>query len=116
MDAVQKPGSRIKALRKKTPGLTVQAVAAAVGISRSHLNMIETGGDLPGRETLVAIADYYGVSFDYILHGRDTPPEPPQTSEVVDDPNELALLAFWRSLSFAERKLMLKMLGVPPPP
>lgn len=91
------PGARIKALRKTHHKLTADEVAAAVGVSRPHLSMIENDKDLPGRETLAAIADYFRVSVDYILNGGDAAPQPPSTCETVDDPDELAWLNLWRS-------------------
>lgn len=113
--APQTLGRRIKELRKQIKGLSVHAVADAVGLSRSHLSMIENDHDLPGRELLAAIAAYFHVSTDYLLDGRDTPAKPPSSSEVVDDPDELALLNFWRSLDDGDRKLALKMLRSPQP-
>jgi transcriptional regulator with XRE-family HTH domain len=115
MSAPNTPGKRIKALRASVPKLSASTVAEAVGISRPHLSMIETDGDLPGRETLKAIADYFKVSVDYILSGSDAAPEPPSAREIVEDPDELALLAFWRTLDVEDRRVMLKMLGFPPP-
>lgn len=109
------PGKRIKALRKRVKGLTADTVADSVGVSRSHMSMIENDGDLPGRETLAAIATFFKVSIDYILNGSDAAPEPPATREFVEDPDELALLHFWRTLDDADRRLMLKMIGYPPP-
>lgn len=108
------PGARIKALRKRTKKLTISEVADAVGISRPHLSMIETDNDLPGRATLDAIATHFGVSVDYILHGGDATPKTPRTREVVEDPDELALLDFWRELDDDERSFMLKRLNIPP--
>lgn len=104
------PGKRMLALRKRVPRLTAQEAATAVGISRSHLSMIENDGDLPGRDTLQAIADYYRVSVDYILNGGDATPQSPSTREIVDDPDELAWLGLWRGWEIAERRLALKML------
>lgn len=111
---IETPGSRLRALRKRTPKLTAEEVAASVGVSRGHLSMMENDKDLPGRETLDALASYYRVSVDYILHGGDAAPKPPNTREVVDDPDELALVRFWRGLPDAERRLMLTMLRNPP--
>ncbi len=107
------PGARIRALRKQTPKLTAQEVATAVGMSRTHLSMIENDQDLPGRELAAAIADYYCVSVDYILNGGDATPKPPRANEIVDDPDELAWLRLWRSWSDAERHVALKMLRLP---
>lgn len=114
MADIETPGARLRMLRKRTPKLTADAVAAEVGVSRGHLSMMENDKDLPGRATLDALASYYRVSVDYILHGGDATPQPPSTREVVDDLNELALIRFWRGLDPEERRLMLKMLRIDP--
>lgn len=58
-------GIRIRDLRKQR-SVAQATVAEAVGISRSYLAGIETGKDLPGRETLMALADYFGVDLDWL--------------------------------------------------
>lgn len=77
--------------------------------------MIENDQDLPGRETLKAIADYFKVSVDYLLSGSDAAAESPGDSEIVKDPDERALLAFWRTLDDEDRRAMLRMIRFPPP-
>lgn len=47
--------------------------ADAIGISRTFLAGIETNKDMPGRETLIAMADYYGVSVDWLSTGEGDP-------------------------------------------
>lgn len=102
---------RLKTLR--TDRRLIQAVAAdAIGIARSTLAGYEAGHDKPGRETLAAIASYYGVSLDYLQRGIDTAPGGPCGGDLVKDADELALLRFWRSLSRDERRMMLRMLNV----
>lgn len=67
-------------------GLNQMDAAEAIGISRSHLASIETGTDLPGRETLQAIADFYRVTTDHILTGRlagDGPATDPRREDVL---------------------------------
>lgn len=103
-------GARIRALRKKH-NLSQAEAAAAIGMARSSLTSIETGHDLPGRETMAAIARFFRVPLDYLENGRAA--SPPGAAQLVDDPDELALLEFWRSLTVEERGLMLKMLRVP---
>jgi transcriptional regulator with XRE-family HTH domain len=111
--APETPGDRLRALRQKQPGLTQEDVGAAVGISRSHVAGIESGGDLPGRETLAAFATFFEVSVDYILKGGDPTPNLPESSKLVDDPDELTLLALWKELSDAERAMLLKLMKPP---
>lgn len=70
-------GDRLKALRtefgKARGARATQAeVADAVGIARSTLTAYEKGHDKPGRDTLIALADYYGVSMDAILSNSPT--------------------------------------------
>ena len=101
--------TRVKALRKRTRGLTADDAAAAIGISRPYLSSIENGHDLPGREALAAIARYYDVSSEYLLTGGS--PTPPPSPKLAKDLDELALLTFWRELDPEDRPTVLKMLG-----
>ena len=57
-------GQRLRELR----GEKTQAEAAqAIGLKASSYSMYESGRREPGFETLVMIADHYGVSTDYLL-------------------------------------------------
>lgn len=58
--------SRVKDLRKEK-GLTQLQVSELIGISRKNYQNIETGKSLARLDTLVSIADLYGVTTDYIL-------------------------------------------------
>lgn len=60
-------GDKLRSLRKERK-LSQVVVAEAVGLSRSHLAGIESGADLPGRGTLMALADYYGTSLDWLTN------------------------------------------------
>jgi transcriptional regulator with XRE-family HTH domain len=100
-------GDRIRALREAKK-LKQAAAAEAIGIARSYLSSIETGGDLPGRETLAAIAKFYDVPPGYLYSAL--PSASPGGCEIVDDPDELAFLGFWRILTVEERSIMLRML------
>lgn len=61
-------GTRISALRKERK-LTQAVVAEAVGLERASLSMIERGHDRPGLQTLRALADFFGVTLDYLESG-----------------------------------------------
>ena len=61
-------GRRLKALRLAA-GKTQQELAGALNISRSAYALYETGKRQLNYEILVALADYYHVSLDY-LFGR----------------------------------------------
>lgn len=105
----QTMGARVKMLRVER-GVSQMEVAVAVGISRPSLAGIETDEDLPGRDTLFALADYFEVFADWLFRGKGsrTLPDPDQFVENVD---ELALLRFWRTLDEGQRDLMVRMLG-----
>ena len=106
-------GDRLKALRRARRGLTGEDAAAAIGISRSTLASIENGHDLPKRATLFAIAKFYGVTPEFLVSGGRPAPASPNPGEVVKNPNELALLEFWRGLSAEDRELFTRMLAWP---
>lgn len=64
---------RIKQLRKDK-GLTQEEVASILDIPRETYRNYEKGYEIPFK-TLIAIADMYNTSIDYIL-GRTTIKEP----------------------------------------
>lgn len=64
----------LKTLRKNKGYSTMQDFCSAANISFSTYQNYETGKRLPTAEILMKIADYYGVTTDYLL-GRE-PPEP----------------------------------------
>jgi transcriptional regulator with XRE-family HTH domain len=102
-------GAKLKALRQAR-GLKQVEAAEAIGIRRSTLAGIETGGDLPGRETLFAIARFYAVSLDDLEAAAPVPSEN-APGEFVNDPDELAWLRLWRAMESAERVVLLRRLG-----
>lgn len=59
-------GDKIKELRKKRQ-LTQQELANEVKIAQSTIGMIESNKRPAGRETLVKLADFFGVTVDYLL-------------------------------------------------
>ena len=57
---------KVRELRKKA-GLTQAAVGAILGVSTRAYTHYEAGDrDMPPR-VLIALADYYGVTVDYLL-------------------------------------------------
>ena len=65
--------SPLRAWRKRT-GLSMERLAAAAGISRSHLSHIETGRSAGTQETRAAIARVLGAA------DEPGPPEPPRAA------------------------------------
>lgn len=97
-------GQRVRRLRKEKG--TQVTVAADLGISRAHLAKMETGGDMPGRETLQAMSTLFGVTMDYLQTG-----EHPAPADRADDPDynadKLRMDAIWEKFLPVERKFVL---------
>jgi len=55
--------ARVKS-RRRGLGLSLRDAADAIGVSAATLSRIESGGRLPGRETLLRIAHWLGVGLD----------------------------------------------------
>ncbi|WP_144880435.1 helix-turn-helix domain-containing protein [Gluconacetobacter diazotrophicus] len=99
-------GSRLASARrhfgdKRGRRATVQESADAVGIGRSTLSVYENGHDTPGLQTLVALADFYDVSIDYLL-GRSSAPLG-CSDDIAKDDDERALLSAWRDITDEDR-------------
>ncbi len=90
----------IKMLRVKN-GVTQQQLATAVGVSQQSINKYENHDIEPDIATLIAIADYFGTSVDYLI-GRV--PETKVARESVGlSIDELNLIYDFRMLSLEER-------------
>ena len=63
-------GERLRILRKEQC-ITQQQLADQAGISRSNINTWESGKSLPLPDGLIALADCFGCSIDYLL-GRES--------------------------------------------
>lgn len=74
-------GNRIKR-RRKAAGLTQEALAEQVGLSKNHLSNIERGRYLPMIETMLMVCDALGQTPDYYLIGKISP-ETDRISQMV---------------------------------
>lgn len=61
-----KPGGRILALRTEK-GLTQEAAADALGVSNKTFSKWETNAAMPDVETVVRLAEFFGVTVDSLL-------------------------------------------------
>lgn len=64
--------NNLRKLRKER-GLTQIALQMHTGIEQALLSKYETGERVPPTETLLVLADFYGVSLDYILCRTENP-------------------------------------------
>ena len=62
-------GARIAALRRQM-GMSQAELAGALRISSSAVGMYEQGRREPSGQMLVAMADFFGVTTDYLLTGK----------------------------------------------
>lgn len=62
---------KIKILREKR-GLTQTELAKQLGLTRSGVNAWEMGISVPSTQYIVELAQYFGVSSDYLLGLSDT--------------------------------------------
>lgn len=68
-------------------------VAAELGINKSNVSNWKNNGYTPRGEALQKIADYFGVTTDYLLTGEETEKAPTQEGErnISDDDIKFAL-------------------------
>jgi transcriptional regulator with XRE-family HTH domain len=89
---------RLKELRKQK-NLSQDQLSGALDIPSSSLRRYETRGELPKRERLELIADYFSVSMDYLLGRTDNP------EQVLSEPSRVLI----DSLDLTDEEIMSKM-------
>lgn len=63
---------RLKQLRKKKR-ISQQALATALDMSQNSISRYETGEREADYKTLIAFADFFNVSIDFLLERTDNP-------------------------------------------
>ncbi len=58
---------------RKASNLSQKALADCIGVSDAAITMMEKGKRAPSFETLIALADYFNVSIDYLVGRSDDP-------------------------------------------
>lgn len=64
--------SRIKSLRAEK-GVSQSALASFLGVTKTQISDIENAKTLTSIERLIALADYFDVSTDFLLGRTDNP-------------------------------------------
>lgn len=93
----------LKDLRTKK-GLSQAAVARAMGISRQNYAYYETNQRDPDTAMVKALAEFFGVSTDYIL-GRSEP----ENKRLLNDPDVMEIAALYEKLPNNKKELVLAM-------
>ena len=71
---------RLSRLRRER-GLSQEDLGEAVGVTRQAVQKWESGGSRPDMDNLTLLAQFFGVSLDYLITGRENPAaaQPAQT-------------------------------------
>ena len=64
---------RLNRLRREK-GLSQEDLAEVVGVTRQAVQKWESGASRPDMDNLTALADYFGVTLDYLVLGREQVP------------------------------------------
>lgn len=56
-------------------GVTSYKVSKETGVTQTSLSNWKSGRNTPSTKTLQKIADYFGVSVDYLMNGKEEPKE-----------------------------------------
>jgi transcriptional regulator with XRE-family HTH domain len=95
-------GSRIRESRQAL-GLTQEALARTVGVSRSAIAQWETDRTGQVRANLTRVAAVLGVSLGFLLYGERGP-----WTEMAETADEWAVLRIYRKLGEGERQDLLR--------
>ena len=89
-------GKVLKELRAKH-NITQEQLALAIGLERSSVGKYEGNqGVIPSLDVLVAIADYFDVSTDYLLNRHKKYEQIPFHIQMVAEHREEILIGFFR--------------------
>lgn len=100
--------NRLKLLRSQK-GVNQDVVAESCNMSRIALARYETGARIPRSENAARLADYYGVTVDYIL-GREEAQPPAQEKAPADDPLTEQIMAKARLMNEEELRQLLRIM------
>lgn len=84
--------------------IKITNLVSILGISSGNLSKWKAGGT-PKGDTLVKVADYFGVSVDYLL-GRTPTPSPARQVESTFTPAEQELVGRYRRASGDDRAIV----------
>lgn len=78
---------------RKEKGLSQEAFAEKLGVSRQSVSKWESSGSLPDIDKIIAMSELFGVSTDYLLKDEMTEPniqeEPTEDEIIYDEPAEI---------------------------
>lgn len=102
-------GQRLKRLRSER-NLNQADVYAATNIDRSHLSKLENDKAGVSWECLASLADFYGVSIDF-LRGKTPVASIQSPDDVAHSDEERLLLRIWRGMNENEQSGLIALIG-----
>ena len=76
---------RLNQLRRER-GLSQEDLAEVVGVTRQAVQKWESGASRPDMDNLTALAEYFGVTLDYLVMGRESAPaSQPQGQTIINN-------------------------------
>lgn len=98
-------------------GISQKMVSLKIGFSQSNVSEWEHGTKKPTLQTLLKLAEMYGVTTDYLLGKEETPIRlTEKTSSYTEaTPFEKQLIAAYRDLPEAEQRVVCRSLGLTHP-
>ena len=91
-------------------GVSQQALASVIGVSQQSVNKYENHNVEPELRTLMAMADFFGTSVDYLIGHTDVPNIIEEVCPHDLNAREATLIRGFRSLSEEERKSILQII------
>ncbi|MCI8477113.1 MAG: helix-turn-helix transcriptional regulator [Oscillospiraceae bacterium] len=58
---------------RKSRNIPAKAVADALGLSKAAISQFESGKNAPSSAVLLALADFFNISLDYLVGRSDDP-------------------------------------------
>lgn len=95
--------ARLKLLRQKK-GVSQMQLADAIGVSQQSVNKYENHNVEPDIRTLIAIADYFNTSVDYLIGHSDVARVIEDTRPFDLNEEEAGLMKAWRCLCPEEKE------------
>ena len=103
--------SAINVLRKKS-GLSQKEFADLFNVHQTAVSQWETGKTTPDKETLIKIANYFGVSIDYLLGNTEQKEKasiPKDEREITLDDFTFAMQNETKDLTDMDKQILLSM-------
>lgn len=97
---------RLIELRTKN-NIMAKDIASDIGISKQAFSQYEKQQSTPSADILIAIAEYFGVSIDYLTGRTDDPGVSYCNNELQATPEELELLDDFRLLNKYEQNIIM---------